>query len=388
MKPFIYAIVIIAFIDTFSQLPIMSPFAFSLGASTAVIGFVVGMYSFSNMLGNILAGYLIDKRGAKIVLVLGLLITGIFIGFYTLVKTPEQLLMVRFLHGLSGGFLVPAAFTLISYTGKKGKQGKSMALSGAAVGISAIVGPAFGGIVANKLGLQWVFIPISIIMIVMSAVTLFLLKELKPNKLEPSKVPTNSSFIQLFQTPLLVVAYLGAFSLMFAQGALAFLLPLKVAALGFGSQFSGLLLSTFGIVAIIIFLLPTNKLFDHLKHQYVLITGMIIISIALFALSLANQMPILFIIMVLYGIGFACLFPTINALIVKSTSPSTRGKAFGLFYAFFSLGVVLGSSIIGILTLSYDSGFMIGATVLILNAIIINLLLKRSHNREQLRDIG
>ena len=51
--------------------------------------------------------------------------------------------------------------------------------------------------------------------------------------------------------------------------------------------------------------------------------------------------------MMIYGIGFAILFPSINALLVENTTDDNRGKAFGLFYAFFSLGVVAGSFTVG-----------------------------------------
>ncbi len=54
-----------AFLDTFSQLPIMSTFAQSLGGTPLIIGLVVGMYSFANMIGNIIAGAAVDKFGAK-----------------------------------------------------------------------------------------------------------------------------------------------------------------------------------------------------------------------------------------------------------------------------------------------------------------------------------
>lgn len=65
LKYFIYFIVIVAFLDTFSQLPIMSTFAQSLGGTPLVIGLVIGMYSFANMIGNIIAGAAVDKFGAK-----------------------------------------------------------------------------------------------------------------------------------------------------------------------------------------------------------------------------------------------------------------------------------------------------------------------------------
>ncbi|MDF2035524.1 MFS transporter [Cytobacillus oceanisediminis] len=364
MKFLIYFIVIAAFIDTFSQLPIMSPFAKTFDSSPAFVGLIVGMYSFSNMIGNILAGYWIDKSGAKKVLVSGLSLTGMILVLYAFAETPMHLITVRFFHGLFGGFLVPAAFTVIA-RGKSHKQGKKMAVSGAAVGCSAIIGPAFGAVIASNYSINWVFLIIAATMIT-SAILAFVF--LPSGNLKKVKEESSHSekMLPLLKNPMLAASYLGAFSLMFAQGALAYLLPLQVEALQFDSIFSGILLSTFGITAILIFLLPINKIFDKYKHHNSMLAGMLIIGMALILLSSASSLAFMFLCMVLYGIGFALLFPSINALIASHTTEKTRGKAFGLFYAFFSLGVVAGSTLLGLLGVTFNIGFLIAAALLLL----------------------
>lgn len=54
----VYAIIFFSFMDLFAQLPIISTFATSLGASTFLAGIAVGMYSLSNTGGNLFAGML------------------------------------------------------------------------------------------------------------------------------------------------------------------------------------------------------------------------------------------------------------------------------------------------------------------------------------------
>lgn len=376
MKQFILIIVLISFFDMFSQLPIMSPFAKSLGASPAFIGLIVGMYSFSNMFGNILAGYWIDKQGGKKVLLFGFPLTAAILLLYTIVTTPGQLMAVRFFHGLFSGFLVPAAFTVLANRETESKQGKSMAISGVAVGISAIIGPAFGGIVASKYNVEWVFIIIACAMLLIAGCSAFIL----PNRSVTLSSKVESSFYTLFsilKTPVLAFSFIGAFSLMFAQGILAYMLPLQVESLNYGTHFSGMLLSTFGITAILIFGLPTNRIFDKYPHHHTMVLGMTIIGFALILLSNAASLPYLFICMILYGAGFAFLFPSISAMLVEQTDEETRGKAFGLFYAFFSLGVVAGSSLTGILSVSFSTGFIIAACLLFANSIWIFIYFKR-----------
>ncbi|MFA8439755.1 MFS transporter [Pueribacillus sp. YX66] len=373
---FIYVIILVAFIDTFAQLPIISPFAHELGATPLLIGLAVGMYSFTNIIGNIFAGFWIDKNGAKRVLYIGLGITGLILLSYSLVHTPIQLILARFFHGLSGGLLVPAAFTYLANTSVKTKKGKSMALSGAIVGLAAVLGPAFGGMMTETAGVKWVFLIIGGLMLITALLAFLLLPQTEAtmSRRIDSK-ETGKSIIDLLKNVPLFYAYLGSFALMFSQGVLAYMLPLKIEALNYGNEVSGMLMSTFAFTAILIFILPTNKLFDRFAHEYMLNTGLVILGIGLLLLSVTSQLSLLYMIMVIYGIGFSFIFPSINALIIQHTNVLDRGKAFGLFYAFFSLGVVVGSVMTGALAVTANGAFLIGTTVVLCSSFILFILI-------------
>lgn len=57
MKKLIYLIIFFSFFDLFTQLPVMSTYAESLGASAFITGLAVGMYSLSNTFGNVISGF-------------------------------------------------------------------------------------------------------------------------------------------------------------------------------------------------------------------------------------------------------------------------------------------------------------------------------------------
>lgn len=373
MKIFIYFVVIIAFLDTFSQLPIMTPFANSLGATPLLAGTIVGMYSFSNMIGNIIAGDFIDKIGIKKVMLFGLGITGVIISLYVYIDGPYKLLIIRFFHGLSAGFLVPAAFTFLGNEANEGEQGKSMAKSGAMIGISAILGPAFSSVINHFFELKWIFYIISIMMLVCMIISIFILPN-HPKKVEYKSENSKTKMlelIKLLKNRPLFNAYLGSFSLMFTLGILSYMLPLKVESLYLDNSLTGLLLSTFGIVAILFFLLPTNRLFDKINHVKGMLIGMSIISLALLLLSFLVTPNLLFVAMAIYGVGFSFLFPSTSAIIIAETNSQDRGKAFGLFYAFFSLGVVIGSFIVGAIAATPFVGFAVGSLGILFMILII-----------------
>lgn len=364
MRKFVYLIVFFSFFDLFTQLPIMSPFAESLGATPFLTGLVVGMYSFSNTIGNLLSGFLTDKKGPFRVLVTGLLATGIALLFYQTAENAWSLLAIRFVHGLLAGFITPAAFTYLANVTAKEEKGKGAAISGAFVGLAAIIGPAFSGIVASRTSETTVLSITACAMLLLGILALFFLR--KPVTLTLPHDQKKEEMAQtLFQNTDVLKSFTGAFLLMFSQGVLAYMLPLKVIHLGYDTQTSGLLLSTFGIVAILVFLLPINSLFDRLRPELTFSFGIATMGASLLLISQSESIAFLYALMGLYGIGFAFLFPSINSLLVGAVEPEHRGKAYGYFYAFFSLGVVVGSTAVGGLSLSPAGGLLLTGLLLL-----------------------
>jgi MFS family permease len=372
VKYLIYLFVIVAFFDMFTQLPIITPMAKSLGAAPFIMGLAVGVYSVSNMLGNVLAGRSIDRVGAKKVLILGLGLTSLILVFYTLVQTGYQLVMLRFVHGVTAGLLAPSAFTLMAQTAKAGREGRDMAQSGAVVGTAAILGPAFSGIVGAKFGLPWVFLSVSFLMMVCTFLAGFLVPgELhRPGEAEKKEEETEG-LLFLFKNRSLVNAYIGCFSVTFTLGIVTYVLPLKVQELSLGSAAAGTMISTFGIVAIAVFLLPSNRIFDRYDSQILMLIGMVIISLSMAVLALVAEAPLIYGAMGIFGLGFAFMFPSMNNIIVQSVAERHRGKAFGVFYALFSLGVIGGSMGVGTLNLALDAAYLFGAGVVLVLAILV-----------------
>ncbi|MBS4219824.1 MFS transporter [Bacillus sp. FJAT-49711] len=381
MRIFVYMIVFFSFFDLFTQLPIMTPLATSLGATPFLTGLAVGMYSFSNTIGNVISGFLTDKKGPFVILLLGLIFTGAMLFSYFLAIDAWSLLLIRFLHGLTAGLIVPAAFTYLANSVKSEKKGKGAALSGAFVGLAAVIGPAFGGIVASKYSETTVLSVTAFFMILLGVLSLIFLRSKVIEKGSKGKIDT-LSVKAFFKNSLIVRAFSGAFFLMFSQGVLAYMLPLKVMELGQDSQTSGLLLSTFGIVAILVFVLPINNLFDIIKPVKTATFGMAAMGVGLLLISFGNSIPFLYVVMGIYGIGFAFLFPSLNSLLIEATEQTHRGKAYGYFYAFFSIGVVFGSGLTGLLNLSANQGFLFTGVLLIGGASVMILLKNTSQPKK------
>ncbi len=367
MRFFVYLIVFFSFFDLFSQLPIMSPFALSLGATTFLAGLVVGTYSLANVFGNVISGFVTDRRGPFVILLVGLFTNAASLSLYSAVDAAWILVGVRFVHGFTNGLIIPAAFTFLANRAEPKKRGRSTAISGAFVGLAAITGPAYSGIIASRISTPGIMLINGGIMVLLTVFAFAFLRSFQRSQKKSTK-PSGNEVRGLFRHPGIQRAFAGAFFLMFSQGVLALILPLKVEALGFETKTTGMLLSTFGVVAILVFLLPINRVFDRVKPMITLAFGISLMGASMLLLSRADELVSLFTTMSVYGIGFAFLFPSINSLLIDSSSTASRGRAYGYFYAFFSMGVVAGSYVIGALDLEYRSAFALTGVILLVVA--------------------
>src|SRR5690625_3360449 len=375
MSRLLYIVVIVAFLDTFIQLPIITPFSLQLGASYMLAGAIVAVYSLTNMVGNVVGGHWIDTFGRKKMLLAGMFTVALILLLYPIVQNAWQLFFVRFFHGLAGGVLIPAAFAYIGDRSTQMKsRGKTMAFTGASIGISAIIGPAIGGAMAARASMESVFILVAILFVISFLVILFFIEE---SYYTTEKGKFNFlEFIPLIKHPLIILSSLAAFSLMVSNGTLAFALPLNVEEMGRTTAATGMLLSTFGIVALIVFLTPLNLIYDKFYSIKLVMVGLLLIGAAMVILSFSTEFIVNFIAMVIYGFGFSFIFPSMNKIVAEASTEVDRGKAYGVFYAFFSLGVVVGSSLSGTIAGTLGLPFLVCAIIMFIATTIIYFISK------------
>lgn len=310
----------------------------------------------------------------KQMLLLGVISVAIILLFYPLAQTGMQLLTIRFLHGLAGGVLIPAAFAFIGDQTKKQTRGKTMAFTGASIGIAAILGPALGGAMAAQSKVEHVFIFVSILFVVTSVL---IIKYVKDTYTTTDRGKASlKQFIPLLKNPFIMQASLAAFALMVSNGTLAFALPLKVEDISLSSAVTGMLLSTFGITALIVFLMPINRIYDRFSPVVLVLTGIGLISASLVVVNYMSNFWVGFIAMIVYGFGFALIFPSMNRMVADATTESNRGKAYGVFYAFFSLGVVAGSTCSGIVSQYLGMPFIFSALVMFMCGVLLFVMTK------------
>src|SRR5699024_3882623 len=132
-----------------------------------------------------------------------------------------------------------------------------------------------------------------------------------------------------------------------------------------------------GIVALIVFLSPLNLIYDKFSSIKLVVTGLLFIAMAMVILSFSTEFMINFIAMVIYGFGFSFIFPSMNKIVAEASTEVDRGIAYGVFYAFFSLGVVVGSSLSGTIAGTLGLPFLVCAIIMFIAIVLIITINKK-----------
>ncbi|MCP4876153.1 MAG: MFS transporter, partial [Gammaproteobacteria bacterium] len=92
----------------------MPLFAASVGAGELLIGAIVSVSTMTGLILKPLFGLLSDRWGRKLWLLIGLILFSTIPFFYGLVETPQQLLMIRVVHGLATAVFGPVSLAYVA----------------------------------------------------------------------------------------------------------------------------------------------------------------------------------------------------------------------------------------------------------------------------------
>lgn len=345
-----YAVVFIAFTDNFSMFPTIGPYAQHLGGDALAMGVAVAAYSVTNLLFNIVGGIMLDRSGRRRLLLLGLIFAALAMLLYTAVSNVTSLVLVRLIHGAAGGILVPAVFTMIADLAPAGGGGRAMGRAGALIGAVAIFAPAMAGIVRQAAGFNLVFYISGALLAIGAALAAFGLPETRRRREsapENQQRETGQVTVKRFAVPRgTQAAYWGIFTLMFAMGSLTTFLPEMAESLGHRAGTSGMLFTIFGLVAALLMISPLAQLVDRRGGALPAGAGVALMIVSLVLLMFATSLAWIIVACAIFGAGYGLIFPATSGQIAQA-SEGRRGRAYGMFYAAFSLGIVAGAPLGG-----------------------------------------
>ncbi|VVB96633.1 Multidrug resistance protein MdtG [uncultured archaeon] len=324
-----------------------------LGGSESEIGLIIGVFTISSVLLRPFIGRELDMRGRKKILLAGSLVFLLSTLLYNYTTSVTTLLLLRVLHGAGWGAATTAGSTLIADIAPAGRRGEAMGIFGMASNVAMAIGPALSILLLDSTSFPTLFAVSASIALVSLLLVL----------------PISETIVVHPKNPLFSKEALFPSAMMFAvsltYGSIVSFLSLFAQKEGITNP--GIFFTVFAITLIIVRAFA-GKISDIKGRNYVIVPGMVIITLGLWVLSTASTLWVFLISAFLYGLGFGLVHPSLMALLVDRVSERTLGAAMGTFTAAFDLGIGTGSIALGIVLQFYGFSvlyFLGGAIVLI-----------------------
>jgi multidrug resistance protein len=139
----------------FIFLPILA--TYSLGLRPSLVGILLAVNILLMSLLGIPSGRIADRLSRRFLVVVGCLVSSMFLVAVPLGNTFGLLLALAVLGSVGSAIAIPAASALVVEQGKKYGMGSSIALFSMAFSIGMVVGPVTGGVIADFTGINSAF---------------------------------------------------------------------------------------------------------------------------------------------------------------------------------------------------------------------------------------
>ncbi|WP_054178709.1 multidrug efflux MFS transporter MdtG [Trabulsiella odontotermitis] len=326
-------------------------------------------------------GGLADRRGRKIMLLRSALGMSIVMVLMGLAQNVWQLLILRALLGLLGGF-VPNANALIATQVPRNKSGWALGTLSTGAVSGALLGPLAGGLLADTWGLRPVFYMTASVLFVCFVITLLLIRE-QFTPVSKKEMLHFREVIGSLKSPRLVLSlFITTMIIQVATGSIAPILTLYVRDLAGNVSniafISGMIASVPGVAALLS--APRlGKLGDRIGPEKILIAALVVSVLLLIPMALVQTPLQLGILRFLLGAADGALLPAVQTLLVYNATNQIAGRVFSYNQSFRDIGNVTGPLIGAAVSASYGfrAVFCVTAGVVLFNVIYSTLTLRR-----------
>ncbi|MGB2696355.1 MAG: MFS transporter [Candidatus Zixiibacteriota bacterium] len=343
--------------------PLMPIYSQSLGAKGIWLGAIFSGFSLARIIFMPLVGRLSDRRGRKIFITLGLLFYSFLSLGYIFSQNLQQLIAVRFLHGVASAMVVPIAMAYIGEISPKGEEGKFLGTFNIALFFGFGMGPLLGGVVTDKISQSASFLAMGGLSLISFLAILFFLPASGSQKTRLSN--KRFSFKLLLKDRLLQGLVLFRAFYAFGRGLVVTFLPILAISHRASLTQIGLLISS-SILLNSVLQYPFGKMADRYDKKKLLLLGSGISAFMLFLIPLGDNFLKLFLIALVLGIGGGISMPAGTALAaVVGKRRSGMGSTMGIYSMAMSAGLIFGPLTGGAIQSSWgiNSVFFLGGLI-------------------------
>jgi MFS family permease len=361
-------------------LPTLPAYLEKIGINQQQIGLIIGSFAIGLLATRSVIGKLIDRRGRKLVLLIGTVVVATApLGYLTATAVPV-LMAIRVFHGVSIAAFTTAHSTLVVDLAPPKQRGEIIGLMSLANPLGIAIGPAIGGYLQVSGRYSEIFW-ISIIFGTIASIFACQLREsriqVEPlanrSDLEPQAPVPKLSIWQIITNPALGIPALVLLLIGFPFGAIHTFVPLYIQSTQI--DFNPGLFYTIAAIASFC----SRSVIGSKSDQYgrgIFIAGSVCCyTTAIALLATANSQLSFMLAAMLEGLGIGTLIPMIVALVADRSLPEQRGQVLSICIAGLDLGVAIAAPVFGLVAkdLGYPGIFTI-ATGMAGSAIVVFMI--------------
>jgi predicted MFS family arabinose efflux permease len=353
-------------------LPTIPLFVEHLGGNDQLIGFVVGIFTFSALLVRPYAGRMLESKGRGFVYLTGLAIFVLSVGSFGFALGIGFLFLMRIVQGVGWGFSTTASGTIATDLIPPRRRGEGMGYFGLSGNLALALGPTLGLALADVISFKQLFL----LCAVLGLAAFLFASRISYKKVEKNEQEIEKRKWDVYEKTALHPSFL-LFFITVTFGGITSFLPLYTAQ----KDISGIEWY-FLIYALTLMLSRTfaGKLYDQKGHRAIFIPGSLLIMVAMILLAWLPNSMVMYIAAGLYGFGFGSVQPALQAWSVEKAPMNRKGMANATFFSFFDLGVGIGAIAFGQIGhwLGYGSIYISSALSVFLS-ILLYLYLTRKN---------
>ncbi|WP_020062495.1 MFS transporter [Bacillus sp. 123MFChir2] len=346
--PIFYIICISALLGSLAQnmyTPILPIIQGSFHTSLYLVNLTVSVFTFVLAIMQIIYGPLIDTKGRKFILILGLSLSCIGSIGCVFTQNIYTFLIFRAIQAFGTAAIPVVSATIIGDLYEGNERGKAMSMYQMLLALAPAIGPLMGGFLGNRNGHVSIFLFLAAISIILLLINMMLLPETKPVS---SKQQATKHYFRVLQNKIgFTIVIIGFMQFYLYFCFLVFLPSILKTLFHLHPHTIGLIFVPMSLCMMVgSYCYKTLQKKMQTKHALLFTSFLHIACILLFSITYNMNIPILIIVTSLYGLSMGLSMPTHTTLLTEEFVDE-RATAIGIynFIRYFGMGVgpLLGS---------------------------------------------
>jgi MFS family permease len=304
------------------------------GVTMVEVGYLLAINAVGNIFGSVIGGALADKYGRRVMILLGLIVSGIGNIMLGLVNNLYVFYILAGILGLIGSFGGPARQAMVADLLPKEKQAEGFGILRVAFNLSAVIGPLLGGFLATK-SFMLLFILDAVSSLITAGIVYYVIPETKPKLKEGKSEETVMKTLIGYKDVLKDWKYLLFLSIS-AITVLVYMQMNSTLAVflrdynGFPESGFGLLLSM-NAAMVVLFQLWITRRISKYSPMKVMAFGTIFLMIGFGMYGFISEAYLFFVAMAIITVGEMIVFPTGQSAAASFATEDKRGRYMAVY---------------------------------------------------------